>query len=181
MRILLIENIFNLSTVSRWIDHTSVTFLHIKLNFALKKWTKLSNELSQQKLHLNRLALTGINGDNYFFCSYFLLIYCTIYWKSQAVVAEKTVYVSGCLGTSLESGQLVSGAKGQAELALTHLKNVLRASGSSLNNVVKTTVYLQDFNDFSTVNEVYRDGMFPILTSYRTKNKTKSFPFFLKY
>lgn len=82
------------------------------------------------------------------------------------------------MGTSLETGQLVSGAKGQAELALTHLKNILRASGSSLNNVVKTTVYLQDFNDFSTVNEVYRDGMFPILTSYITKNKTKSFPFF---
>ena len=78
---------------------------------------------------------------------------------SQAVVADKTVYVSGCIGVSLETGKLVDGgAKEQAEAALNHLKNVLRASGSNLNNVVKTTVFLQDFTDFPTVNEVYKDG-----------------------
>lgn len=80
--------------------------------------------------------------------------------KSQAVVADKTVYVSGCLGTSLETGKLVGdGAREQAEAALGHLKNVLRASGSTLNNVVKTTVYLQDFNDFASVNEIYKEGL----------------------
>lgn len=79
--------------------------------------------------------------------------------NSQAVVADKTVYVSGCIGVSLETGKLVNGgAKEQAEAALAHLKNVLRASGSNLNNVVKTTVFLQDFNDFPTVNEVYKEG-----------------------
>ncbi|XP_055322456.1 rutC family protein UK114 isoform X2 [Sitodiplosis mosellana] len=78
---------------------------------------------------------------------------------SQAVVADKTVYVSGCLGVSLETGKLVDGgAKEQAETALTHLKNVLRASGSNMNNVVKTTVFLQDFNDFPTVNQVYKEA-----------------------
>lgn len=67
--------------------------------------------------------------------------------------------MSGCVGVSLETGKLVAGgAKEQAEAALTHLKNVLRASGSNLNNVVKTTVFLQDFNDFPTVNEVYKEG-----------------------
>ncbi|XP_031617856.1 rutC family protein UK114 [Contarinia nasturtii] len=77
---------------------------------------------------------------------------------SQAVVADKNVYVSGVIGVNLETGALVDGgAKEQAAAALVHLKNVLRASGSNLNNVVKTTVFLQDFNDFPVVNAVYKD------------------------
>lgn len=80
--------------------------------------------------------------------------------KSQAVVVDKQVFVSGCVGTDLQTGILVpGGAKEQAEAALNHLKNVLRASGSSLNNVVKTTVFIQDFNDFSSINEVYKEGI----------------------
>lgn len=64
----------------------------------------------------------------------------------------------------LETGKLVAGgAKEQSESALTHLKNILRASGSNLNNVVKTTVYLQDFNDFAVVNEAYKEGELLIL------------------
>lgn len=51
------------------------------------------------------------------------------------------------------------GAKEQTEAALINLKNILRASGSNLNNVLKTTVYLQDFNDFATVNDAYKDGI----------------------
>lgn len=63
------------------------------------------------------------------------------------------------MGLGLESGKLVSGgAKEQAEAALNHLKNILRASGSNMSNVVKTTVFLQDFNDFGNVNEAYKDG-----------------------
>lgn len=59
----------------------------------------------------------------------------------------------------MDSGKLVTGgAKEQAEAALNHMKNVLRASGSSMNNVVKATVYLQDFNDFANVNEAYKQG-----------------------
>lgn len=81
------------------------------------------------------------------------------YLHSQAVVVERNVYVSGCLGINLETGKLVDGGvKQQAETALTHLKNILRASGSTMNNVVKTTVFLQDFNDFPIVNEIYKEG-----------------------
>lgn len=80
--------------------------------------------------------------------------------ESQAVVADKTIYVSGCLGVSLESGQLVpGGAKEQTEAALVHLKNILRAANSNLNNVVKTTVFIQDFNDFAVINEAYKNGL----------------------
>lgn len=78
-------------------------------------------------------------------------------------MADKTVYVSGCLGTDLESGKLVpGGAKAEAEAALNHLKNILRASGSSLTNVVKCTVYLQNFDDFPIVNDIYREGKFDL-------------------
>lgn len=84
-------------------------------------------------------------------------------FNSQAIVADKTVYVSGCLGTNIETGQVVpGGAAVEAEIALTHLKNVLLASGSRLDNVVKTTVYLMNFDDFKAVNEVYKKGSFDI-------------------
>lgn len=84
--------------------------------------------------------------------------------KSQAVVADKTIYASGCIGVSLETGQLVSDdAAKQTEAALNHLKNILRAAGSNLNNVLKTTVYIQDFNDFATINEAYKNGWNKVL------------------
>lgn len=91
---------------------------------------------------------------------FFLLFLFSFFLKSQAVVADKNVYVSGCLGINMETGSLVAGgAKEQAEAALGHLKNVLRASGSNVNNVVKTTVFLQDFSDFASVNEAYKEGI----------------------
>lgn len=71
---------------------------------------------------------------------------------------DKTIYVSGCIGTNIETGQLIGDAKEQTETALIHLKNILRASGSNLNNVLKTTVYIQDFNDFAIINEAYKNG-----------------------
>lgn len=78
---------------------------------------------------------------------------------SQATVCDKTIYVSGCIGVGIETGQLVGGgAKEQTEAALNHLKNILRAAGSNLNSVLKTTVYIQDFNDFAVINEAYKNG-----------------------
>lgn len=62
---------------------------------------------------------------------------------------------------SMETGQLVpGGAKEQTDVALNHLKNILRAAGSNLNNVLKTTVYIQDFNDFPVINEAYKNGYY---------------------
>lgn len=79
--------------------------------------------------------------------------------KSQATVANKTVYASGCLGLSVETGEMVSGgAREQTTAALKNLQNVLVAAGSNLNNVLKTTVYIQDFNDFPAINEAYKNG-----------------------
>lgn len=73
------------------------------------------------------------------------------------MVANRTVYVSGCIGTVLETGKLIAGgAVAEAEQALTHLKNILLASDSNLSNVVKVTIFITDFNDFDSINAVYK-------------------------
>lgn len=77
----------------------------------------------------------------------------------QAIVADRTVYVSGCLGMDKTTGKLVEGGvTAQAELALLNLKNVLIASGSDLEKIVKTTIYVQNLDDFSAVNDAYKKG-----------------------
>lgn len=50
------------------------------------------------------------------------------------------------------------GAKEQTAAALKNMQNILLAAGSNLSNVLKTTVYIQDFKDFPTINEAYKNG-----------------------
>ncbi|CAI9590947.1 unnamed protein product [Staurois parvus] len=76
---------------------------------------------------------------------------------SQAVVVDKTMYVSGQLGMDPASGQLVSGGvKSEAKQALINMGEILKAAGCDYSNVVKTTVLLADINDFNDVNDVYK-------------------------
>ncbi|KAH8293192.1 hypothetical protein KR044_011295 [Drosophila immigrans] len=76
---------------------------------------------------------------------------------NQAVVADRTVYVSGCLGLDKATMQLVpGGATEQTEMALKNLQAVLKAADSDIDKVVKNTVFVKDLNDFSAVNEVYK-------------------------
>lgn len=80
--------------------------------------------------------------------------------SSQAVVVDRTVYVSGQLGIDLSTNKLVEGGAGpQAKLALIHLENILKASGSSIANVVKTTIFLNDITDYVAVNTEYAKGI----------------------
>ena len=75
---------------------------------------------------------------------------------SQAVVAGGVVYCSGQIPIDPASGVLVDGDIAAAtRRVLTNLQAVLAAGGSSLQDVVKTTVYLADMNDFAAMNEVY--------------------------
>ncbi|MBP3888296.1 MAG: RidA family protein [Cellulosilyticum sp.] len=74
---------------------------------------------------------------------------------SQAVVANGMVYTSGQLGMNAEGVLQGETAAEQAEQAIQNLKEVLAQAGSSIDNVVKTTVFLADINDFVAVNEVY--------------------------
>lgn len=75
---------------------------------------------------------------------------------SQAIIANGFVYTAGQIGTDPKTGTLVEGGiVEQTEQALKNLAAVLKAAGSSLDNAVKTTVFLADMNDFAKMNEVY--------------------------
>jgi 2-iminobutanoate/2-iminopropanoate deaminase len=77
---------------------------------------------------------------------------------SQGVVAGGLVFTAGMLGLSPQTGDLVGAdAPAQARQALTNIKNILEAAGSSLDRAVKVTLYLTDITSFSEVNEVYAE------------------------
>lgn len=74
---------------------------------------------------------------------------------SQAVDTGSTVYCSGQLGLDPATGNLADGVQAQTHQALKNLQAVLNEAGLSLDNVVKTTAFVQDLADFGTVNEIY--------------------------
>ena len=75
---------------------------------------------------------------------------------SQAIVANGFVYTAGQVGTDPKTGNLVEGGiVEQTGQALQNIEAVLKAAGSRLDDVVKTTVFLADMNDFAKMNEVY--------------------------
>lgn len=76
---------------------------------------------------------------------------------SQAVVSGDWIFCSGQIPMDPESGELVGGgdAARQADQVLKNLTSVLEEAGSSLQAVVKTTIFLSDMGDFGAVNEVY--------------------------
>ena len=73
----------------------------------------------------------------------------------HAIQAGNTIYASGQLGLIPETGELAVGVEAQAEQAFANVKEVLREAGCTLNNVVKTTVFLADMKDFAAFNAVY--------------------------
>lgn len=75
---------------------------------------------------------------------------------SQAIIANGFVFASGQIPLDPDTMQLIEGGvREQTERVMKNLKAVLEASGSSLDRIVKTTVFLADLNDFSDMNEVY--------------------------
>ena len=75
---------------------------------------------------------------------------------NQAIVANGLVFVAGQLGVDPATGQVVEGGIGpQTERVFANLKAILEAAGSSLDAVVKTTVFLTNLDDFAGMNEVY--------------------------
>lgn len=77
---------------------------------------------------------------------------------SQALRVQATtwIYCSGQLGIDPKTGKMAEGAEAQAVQVLENLKAVLEEGGSSLDKVVKTTVFLTDLADAPLVNAVYR-------------------------
>lgn len=77
---------------------------------------------------------------------------------SQAVKTDTMVYVSGQLAFDPATGKLVTDdIKTETRRAMTNLKTILEASGSSLQKVVKTTLFIKNMDDFPLVNEVYAE------------------------
>ncbi|HUA08992.1 MAG TPA: RidA family protein [Candidatus Acidoferrales bacterium] len=75
---------------------------------------------------------------------------------SQAVRSGKTLYCSGQIALDPSTGNLVDGdAATQAEQVMKNLGAVLKAAGCEYGDVVKTTIFLVDMNDFAAVNAVY--------------------------
>ena len=75
---------------------------------------------------------------------------------NQAIRIGDLVFVAGQLGVSLETGELVgSTIEEQTEQVMRNLGAILEAAGSSLENLVKTTVFLADLGDFAGMNSVY--------------------------
>lgn len=75
---------------------------------------------------------------------------------SQAVIANGLIFAAGQVALDPRTGQLVPGdARIQTKRVMENIKAVLAAAGSSMDKVVKTTVFLRDLNDFGPMNEIY--------------------------
>ena len=78
---------------------------------------------------------------------------------SQGIIVDgRFVYTAGQVAIDPASNQLVQGdIKVQTRQVLRNIEAVLKSAGASLDSVVKTTVFLKDFNDFAAMNEVYAE------------------------
>ena len=74
---------------------------------------------------------------------------------SQAIEVNGLVYTSGQIGIDPATGAIVEGVEAQAHQVCKNLTELLKAAGTSMDNVVKTTVFIKDMNDFGTVNGIY--------------------------
>ncbi len=83
---------------------------------------------------------------------------------SQAIEVGEMIYTSGVIPVNPESGEIPQGVQEQARQVFKNMTALLNAAGSSMESVVKTTVFIKDMNDFGAVNEIYAEyfpGIFP--------------------
>ena len=74
---------------------------------------------------------------------------------SQAIEVNGMVYTSGIIPVDPATGTIPEGSVAQAEQAFLNMKNLLEAAGTDISQVVKTTVFIKEMNDFGAINEVY--------------------------
>ena len=74
---------------------------------------------------------------------------------SQGVQVGNLIFTAGQAGLDPATGHLVEGIEAQTRQTLRNLSVILQAAGSSLSQVVKTTVFLQDIADFQAMNQIY--------------------------
>lgn len=76
---------------------------------------------------------------------------------SQAIEVNGMVYTSGVIPVVPETGEIPEGSRAQARQAFSNLKNLVEAAGCSMEQVVKTTVFIKEMDDFGAINEVYAE------------------------
>ena len=96
---------------------------------------------------------------------------------SQAIRAGNLIFTAGQVGLDPQSGQLVEGGiREQTEAALRNLQSVLKAAGCSFSDVIKTTVFIMDMNDFTAMNEVYQQFLVDIIPPARSTVQVAGLP-----
>jgi 2-iminobutanoate/2-iminopropanoate deaminase len=76
---------------------------------------------------------------------------------SQAIEVNGMVYTSGIIPVVPATGEIPDGSVAQARQAFENLTHLLEAAGSDISQVVKTTVFIKEMNDFGAINEVYQE------------------------
>ena len=74
---------------------------------------------------------------------------------SQAIEVNGMVFTSGGIPVDPATGVIPEGVEAQATQAFTNLTNLIKASGAGMEQVVKTTVFIKEMNDFGKINEIY--------------------------
>lgn len=74
---------------------------------------------------------------------------------SQAIEVNGMVYTSGIIPVDPATGEIPEGAAAQADRVFKSMTALLEAAGTSMKNVVKTTVFIKNMDDFAAINEVY--------------------------
>ncbi len=93
----------------------------------------------------------------------------------QAVINGDFIFVSGTTGINTDTGKLASGFEDQTRQAFQNIKTILEAAGSSMNNIVKTTVWMVSGNEFPLLNKVYNE-FFPENPPARSAPQVMPFP-----
>lgn len=75
---------------------------------------------------------------------------------SQAIEINSMVYTSGVIPVDPATGVVAEGVEAQAEQAFKNICNLVEASGSKVENIIKTTVFIKEMNDFGKINEIYK-------------------------
>lgn len=74
---------------------------------------------------------------------------------SQAIEANGFVFASGQIPVNPETGEIPEGIEAQAEQVMKNVKNLLEAAGTSVDQIVKTGVFIKNMDDFATINGIY--------------------------
>lgn len=97
---------------------------------------------------------------------------------SQAILVNNTLFTSGQLGIDPQTGMFAEGGiKEQTEQSLKNVKAILKEADMDMSNVVKTTCFLADMDDFAAMNEVYASffaGNYPARSAVAVKTLPKN-------